>query len=88
MKLKKIPLRMCIVCHTMQPKRELIRIVKDKDGNIALDLSGKANGRGAYICKNPECHGALVKKRLLNKVFSANVPAEVYERIGEDFAKK
>ena len=55
MKTKKIPLRMCLGCNEMKPKRELIRVVKNKDGELFVDLTGKLNGRGAYICKNREC---------------------------------
>ena len=55
MKVKKIPMRMCLGCSEMKPKRELIRVVKSAEGEISLDLTGKKNGRGAYICENIEC---------------------------------
>lgn len=55
MKTKKIPMRMCLGCGGMKPKRELIRVVKSKEGDISLDLTGKKSGRGAYICKSVEC---------------------------------
>ena len=55
MKTKKIPMRMCLGCGEMKPKRELIRVVKSKEGDISLDLTGKKSGRGAYICKSVEC---------------------------------
>ena len=54
---KKIVNRSCIGCHTVKDKRDLIRIVKDKEGNISIDRTGKANGRGAYLCDNIECFG-------------------------------
>ena len=57
MKTKKIPMRMCLGCGEMKPKRELIRVVKSKEGDISLDLTGKKSGRGAYICKSVECFG-------------------------------
>ena len=52
MKEKKIPMRMCIACHEMKPKKEMLRIVKPKDGEVSIDFTGKAAGRGAYICDN------------------------------------
>ena len=55
MQKRKIPMRMCLGCHEMKPKAELVRVVKDKEERVFLDLTGKANGRGAYICKNVDC---------------------------------
>ena len=81
---KKIPMRMCIACKEMKPKRELLRIVKSGE-EISLALTGKKNGRGAYICDNPECIARLKKQKLLNKVFSTAVDDEVYAKIEEEF---
>jgi predicted RNA-binding protein YlxR (DUF448 family) len=77
----KIPLRTCIACKEMKPKKEMLRIVKTADGEIFPDPTGKAAGRGAYICENEKCRQLLGAKKLLNKAFSAPVGAEVYERI-------
>ena len=85
MKVKKIPMRMCIACHEMKPKKEMLRIVKPKEGDIAIDFTGKPAGRGAYISDDPNCIKKLKKARLLNKVFSAEIPQEVYEKIEEEF---
>ena len=85
MKEKKIPMRMCIACHDMKPKKEMLRIVKPKDGEVSIDFTGKAAGRGAYICDNSECIKKLRKARLLNKVFSAEIPQEVYDKIEVEF---
>ena len=85
MKEKKIPMRMCIACHEMKPKKEMLRIVKPKDGEVSIDFTGKAAGRGAYICHNSECIKKLRKARLLNKVFSAEIPQEVYDKIEVEF---
>ena len=74
-------LRMCIACREMKDKRELLRIVKDKEGNIFVDETGKKNGRGAYVCKNTECLEKLQKQKLLNKTFKTNIDNEVYEKI-------
>lgn len=81
---KKIPMRMCVACKEMKPKRELLRIVKSGE-EISLDLTGKKNGRGAYICDSPECIARLKKQKLLNKVFSTAVDDEVYAKIEEEF---
>ena len=89
MKEKKIPMRMCIACHEMKPKKEMLRVVKPKEGDVFIDFTGKAAGRGAYICDNPDCIKTLKKGRLLNKVFSSVIPAEVYAKIEVDvFAEK
>ena len=85
MKEKKIPMRMCIACHEMKPKKEMRRIVRPKEGDVFIDYSGKAAGRGAYICNNVDCIRKLRKARLLNKAFSAEIPQEVYEKIEVDF---
>lgn len=82
---KKVPLRTCIACRQIKEKREMLRIVKNAEGVISLDFSGKAAGRGAYICNNGACIQKLKKQRLLHKTFSADVPEEVYARIEEEF---
>lgn len=88
MKIKKIPMRMCIACHEMKPKKEMLRIVKPKEGEVFIDFSGKAAGRGAYICDNPDCIRKLKKYRLLHKTFSSDIPVSVYDKIEEDFFAK
>ncbi len=88
MKVKKIPMRMCIACHEMKPKKEMLRIVKPKEGDVFIDFSGKAAGRGAYICDDPACIGKLKKQRLLNKTFSEDIPLSVYDAIEEAFFAK
>lgn len=67
MKPKKIPMRMCMGCNEMKPKKELIRIVKSPEGEISLDFTGKKPGRGAYICRDKECFGKIRKSRRLEK---------------------
>ncbi len=81
---KKIPMRTCIACRTSKPKKELIRVVKYND-EISLDKTGRANGRGAYVCNDIECIKKLKKSKALNRAFSCAVPDEVYERITEEF---
>lgn len=85
--MKKIPLRMCIVCKEMKPKKELIRVVKSADGTIGLDTTGKANGRGAYICNSDECMAKLVKTKALSRTFKENVSPEVYQGLIEEYER-
>ena len=85
---KSAPMRMCVACREMKPKKEMLRVVKNADGEIFLDFSGKASGRGAYICDQAECVKKLNKYKLLNKTFSAEVSQEVYQRIEEEFYAK
>ena len=82
---KKIPLRTCIACRQEKEKREMLRIVRNAQGQILLDFSGKLPGRGAYICNGEACIKKLRKQRLLHKTFSQEVPEEVYARIEEEF---
>lgn len=87
-KTKKIPLRQCIACRELKEKKEMLRIVKNQEGRIFLDFSGKAAGRGAYICDNAECIKKLNKQRLLNKVFSCTVDDAVYAAVEEEYFGK
>lgn len=75
---------MCIACREMQPKRSLIRVVRTQDGEIFVDETGKAAGRGAYVCNRKECLDKINAKKLLHKSFSTDVKKEVYDRIGEN----
>ena len=79
MKTKKIPMRMCLGCNEMKPKREMIRVVKSKEGEISLDLTGRKSGRGAYICKNVQCFQNARKARRFEKSFSCMISNEVYD---------
>ena len=88
MKTKKIPLRMCLGCGEMKPKRELIRVVKNKDGELFLDITGKQNGRGAYICKNAECFAKAKKARRFEHKLEAAIPEEVYERLQRELSQE
>ena len=78
MKTKKIPMRMCLGCGEMIPKRELIRVVKSKEGDISLDLTGKRSGRGAYICKSVECFEKARKARKFERSFSCMISEDIY----------
>lgn len=83
MKTKKVPERLCMSCKTKKPKKELVRIVKQKD-EFLIDYSHKLNGRGAYICQTPECIANCTKQKCLHKAFGANVPKEVYDALKGD----
>ena len=79
--------RTCALCRTQKNKNELLRIVKNKEGQIFLDPIGKANGRGAYICKDAECLKKAIKSKALNRAFKIEVPNEVYENLLEELQK-
>ena len=84
MQKKKIPMRMCVGCGEMKPKMELIRIVKTPENEIMVDLKGKANGRGAYICKNTECLLKAVKAKRLERTFETVISEEIYNTLKKD----
>lgn len=87
-KTKSVPMRMCIACREMKPKKEMFRVVKNADGEIYADVTGKAPGRGAYICNADECRKKLNDKKLLHKVFSTNVLDVVYKGVEEKTLEK
>jgi uncharacterized protein len=84
MKVKKLPQRMCAGCMEMKPKKELIRIVRSKEGEISIDLIGKKPGRGAYICKNGECLTKAVKTKRLEKNLEVKISDEIYNKLKEE----
>lgn len=81
---KKIPMRQCLGCREMKPKRELIRVVRSPEGEISLDFKGKAPGRGAYICPAPACLKQAIKAKALERAFSTHIPEAVYEKLNEE----
>ena len=78
---KKIPERKCMGCNEKYPKRELLRVVRTPEGNVLLDTTGKQNGRGVYICKNPECFKKVRKSDKLSKNLEMSVTDALYEEI-------
>ena len=84
---KKIPMRQCIGCGQMKSKKELLRILKTADGEITLDVTGRKNGRGAYLCFSEECLEKAVKTKGLERSFHTKILPEVYERLREEFEK-
>ncbi|NLJ41190.1 MAG: YlxR family protein [Clostridiales bacterium] len=81
MKKKKVPLRMCVGCQSMRPKKELIRVVKSPKGEISIDLRGKEPGRGAYLCNDPSCLEKARRSKALEKTFGQSVQGEIYEML-------
>ena len=81
---KKIPQRQCMGCRERKAKREMIRVVRGTDGNVSLDFGGKMNGRGAYICPNPECLKKAQRSKALERSLEVEIPAEVYERLTKE----
>lgn len=78
---KKIPMRQCIGCGEMKPKKELIRILRTTEGELVVDATGKKNGRGAYLCDSMECLEKACRRKGLERAFQMPVPPEVYEAL-------
>lgn len=81
---KKIPMRMCVSCREMRPKKELTRVVRTPEGNVVVDPSGRANGRGAYLCLKTACLEKAIKSRALERALETKVEADVYETLRKD----
>ncbi len=80
---KKIPMRQCVGCREMRPKRELVRVVKSPEGEISLDFRGKAPGRGAYLCQNADCLKKAIRSKALERNFDCQIPQTVYDGLVE-----
>ncbi len=78
---RKLPLRKCLGCGEMKEKKQLLRVVRCKDGTTVTDPTGKAAGRGAYICRSVACFDAARKNRRFEKAFSEQIPDTVYESL-------
>ena len=81
---KKIPMRMCVGCREMKPKRELIRVVRSQDGNVTVDFTGKAAGRGAYVCRSVECLERAIKTRGLDRALEHKIEDTVFLQLKEE----
>lgn len=81
MQQKKIPMRQCLGCREMKPKKELIRVVRSPEGEISLDFRGKANGRGAYLCPDPGCLKKAIRAKALERALNSAIPEAVYQRL-------
>ncbi len=76
--MKKVPMRMCVACRDMHPKKSLVRIVSSKDSGVSVDPTGKKPGKGAYLCRTSECIAKAKKTSALKRSFEREIPGEVY----------
>ena len=83
----KSPMRQCVGCGEMKSKKEMMRILKTAEGDIVLDVTGKKNGRGAYLCQTEECLKKARKNRGIERSFKMSIPSEVYDNLEKEFAK-
>ena len=81
---KKIPQRQCMGCRERKEKREMIRVVRSPEGNVSLDFGGKLNGRGAYLCPNPDCLKRAIRSKALDRSLEVTIPDEVYARLEKE----
>ena len=79
MKTRKIPMRMCVGCREMKPKKELIRVVRTSENEVKLDFTGRLNGRGAYICPDKSCLAKARKSKRIERAFECRISDELYE---------
>ena len=84
MKQKKIPMCMCVGCREMKPKKELIRVVRQPSGQVMLDRTGKAAGRGAYVCPDSACLEKARKSKVLERTLEASIEPAVYEQLAKE----
>ncbi|MCD8380677.1 MAG: YlxR family protein [Lachnospiraceae bacterium] len=82
---KKIPMRMCVGCGEMKPKKEMMRVVRTPEDTFILDVTGKKNGRGAYLCKNVNCLEKAVRNKGLERSFQMRIPEEIMESLTKEF---
>ena len=81
--MKKIPMRQCLGCREMRPKRELIRAVRSPEGEVSLDFIGRMPGRGAYVCRSGECLKRAIKSKALSRAFGVEIPQSIIETLHE-----
>ena len=81
---KKIPQRQCMGCRERKAKKEMIRVVRCTDGTVSLDFSGKMNGRGAYICPDPDCLKKALKSKALDRSLEVTIPEDIYDRLTKE----
>ncbi len=84
---KKIPMRKCVGCSEMKDKRDMMRVIRTPEGSIELDVTGRKNGRGAYLCMSLDCLKAARKNRGLERSFQIRIPDEVYEDLEKEYAE-
>lgn len=82
---KKIPLRQCVGCGQMKGKKEMMRVIKTAEGDIVLDMTGKKNGRGAYLCKDEACLKLALKNKGLERSFKMSIDRSIYDSLQKEF---
>ena len=87
MQTRRVPLRMCTGCGEMKPKKELVRVVRSKEGEISLDLTGRKAGRGAYVCRSLDCLKKARKTRRIERSLDCQIPDEVYDAMEKEMAE-
>jgi len=83
---RRFPTRTCIACRTERQKREFVRIVRSPDGTVSMDSTGRANGRGAYLCADGSCWATALKKKQIERALSAPLPAELRNQLERGLA--
>lgn len=81
---RKVPMRQCIGCGEMKVKKDMMRVIKTKEGDILLDVTGKKNGRGAYLCFSQECFEKARANKGLSRSLKTNIPDEIYHKLKEE----
>ena len=84
---KKVPVRRCVGCQEMKGKKEMIRVIRTKEGEFLLDATGKKNGRGAYLCRERECLLKARKSKGLERSFKMSIPNEVYDNLEKELSE-
>ncbi|QGR00119.1 YlxR family protein [Paenibacillus psychroresistens] len=87
MRQRKIPLRKCVACQEMKPKKQLIRVVRTPQEEIQIDQSGKKAGRGAYLCAQIACFKLAQKSKAFDRALKQNVSISIYEQLAQDFIR-
>ena len=82
---KKIPMRMCVACRQMRPKKELMRVVRTPEGTVVADATGRANGRGAYLCRDVDCLNKAIKTKALERALETRVDEKTFQNLKEAF---
>lgn len=84
---KKMPIRRCVGCQEMKSKKEMIRVIRNAEGEFMLDATGKKNGRGAYLCPDPDCLAKAIRNKGLERSFKQSIPREVYESLEKEMGQ-
>ena len=86
MKEKKVPMRMCVGCREMKPKKELLRVVRSPEGSVSLDPTGRKPGRGAYVCHSADCLKRAIKQKQLERAFGCALGEETHASLLAELA--